>query len=146
MRFGASNFGYSTVTGRGVFGLITSSGLHTESSTQYQVGEAFAPNLLVLRMTYDPSGPEQFDLFLNPTPGLAAPDVSVAASLSFELPGIDSISYASGTGPSGMSEWSFDEVRIAKTYSEAAPAIPEPANVALLVLGSGALLARRRRA
>ncbi len=128
------------------------------SSTSLTLGQTY---FLVLSITFyestdiDPSTSGKFEeevsLFINPTPGLSAPDVAAAASLNT----LDiSRSNTSNLGQSRIfrigflsggtgEEWSLDEIRIGDTYGDVSP-VPEPSSLALLFLGFAATLRRRR--
>ena len=86
-------------------------------------------------------GMDHVNLFVDPTPGLAAPDVAATISAdTTRSASFDRVRIQSGNGAPPIN---FDEVRIGSSYASVVEAIPEPATLG--VLGLGGLLLRRRR-
>ena len=99
---------------------------------------------LVLEDTANYGSTDTMNLYVDPTVGLASPSVSAAVTDS-----LITVGKVSSIGLSTQRAYSFDEVRIGTTFADVAPsnsAIPEPASLGLLLLGSaGILLLGRRR-
>lgn len=83
------------------------------------------------------------ELFINPTPGSVEPGTAAATLSGLQFSSLDRIGYE--TGDDAGSQWSLDEIRLGATFADVAPAIPEPASAALLLIGAAALGGRRRR-
>jgi hypothetical protein len=84
------------------------------------------------------AGNERITMYVDPTPGLAAPDVAAAVTL-LNVPTFtfDRIRLQSGNG----SAFSADEVRLGTAFVD----VPEPSVVLSLWIGAAGLLSRRRR-
>ncbi len=134
------NFGVFGSTGTTQFGMLAPSA----SQVAVSIG---TPHLLVLKMTFNAAGADNFRFFIDPTPGLTPMDSEANMLLSFELPSITAISYGTGEGSGpGVHEWSLDEFRLGETYLDVAPvATPEPGAIGLLTLGAAALGVPRMR-
>ncbi len=94
-----------------------------------------APELLVVRADFNanPSLPDTFTLFVNPTPGAAQP-VSSLVKQDLNLSTINEIAIRSG------GEFDIDEIRIGTTYADVVPA-PEPSGIVLFGIGLAAMVA-----
>ena len=99
-----------------------------------------SPTFLVAEFIFQ-AGNDTVNLYVNPTPGLAAPDVA-ATSASVSDFYFDRIRLQSGLD--GGETFNFDEVRLGTTYADVSPA-PEPTSILLLGITGVGLLARRRR-
>jgi hypothetical protein len=82
-------------------------------------------------------------LYVNPTPGAAAPSGGVTYSgldmpIIFPLP-----TFLGVSNNQAATANQFDELRIGGSYAAVAPAVPEPA--AAWVIATAAVIARRRR-
>lgn len=89
-------------------------------------------------------GMDHVNLYIDPTPGLSAPDVT--ASLSADTTrsaSFDRVRIQSGNGQAPVN---FDELRIGTTFASVVPAVPEPATLGLLALAGLVVLPRGRRA
>lgn len=128
------------------------SGTYTDTGVARTVNETY---LMVLKMEFltgeewvdagNPgdwaNGADDVTLYVNPTPGLAAPDVvgtKITTSTDFA---ILNCHFKPGNG---YNEGAADEFRLGETYADVTP-IPEPMTVALLGLGGLAVLRRRSR-
>lgn len=118
------------------YGFERSGGATTLSGTAVSASTTF----LVAEFNFLP-GNDTVNLYVNPTPGIAAPDV-VPFSASVADFFFDRIRLQSGLD--GGESFNFDAVRLATTYAEVSPA-PEPTSMLLLGLAGVGLLARRRR-
>jgi len=101
------------------------------------VGQTY---LMVLKIDFLTEGSDQMTLYVNPTPGLGAPNVtgaSITTTKDFSLYGV--MFYPSSSTNAGA----LDELRFGNTFADVTP-IPEPATIALLVLGGLGLLGRKR--
>ncbi len=92
------------------------------------------------------SAPEQVRMFVDPTPGVQPSNASaVLTSLTWAPFSFDRVRVSSGCEQNP--QFQFDELRIATTYTDAAPfvgpPVPEPASLSILSLG--VLLIRRHR-
>ena len=85
-------------------------------------------------------GSDNVTLYVNPTPGLAAPDVAGTVLTTSTDLSILGIHFYPG---SGYDEGAVDELRFGASYANVTP-IPEPATLILLGLGSVAMLRRRK--
>jgi hypothetical protein len=85
------------------------------------------------------NGSDRVTLYVNPTPGLAAPDVAGTAMMTSEDLAILNVHFYPG---SSTDEGAFDELRFGASYADVTP-IPEPVTIALLGLGGLAVLRRR---
>lgn len=151
--FGSSSSAYLGLYQSGgdlYFGIGNSSaGVADLSSTAFVPGDVY---FVVASIEWDGNGTDEvIHLYLNPVPGGAAPDPSMAiastSALGIDLPSsntnqLDNI--AIFTADIGT-EWAFDEIRIGQTFADVAPfAIPEPSTLALIGVGVLNLAFRRR--
>ena len=85
-------------------------------------------------------------LYVNPTPGAAAPAGGVTYS-GLDMPLVNPILSFQGTGPAGGPAvvHAFDELRVGDSYADVAPAVPEPACAAFAAVVACAGLVRRAR-
>jgi len=89
-------------------------------------------------------GMDHVNLYIDPTPGLTAPDVAAAISSdTTRSASFDRVRIQSGNGAPPVN---FDEVRIGSSYGSVVAAVPEPATMGLAALAGVTLSARRRRA
>lgn len=90
-------------------------------------------------------GTDHVNLYIDPTPGLSAPDVAAALSAdTTRSASFDRVRIQSGNGQAPVQ---FDELRIGTTFGSVDPAaVPEPATLGLAAIGGLSLLARKRRA
>ncbi len=93
------------------------------------------------------NGNDRVRFYIDPTPGLAAPDVAAANDVSTtRSAAFDQIRIAAGSNASPVN---FDELRVGTTFASVAPSpVPEPASLALTaggLLGVAAGARRRRR-
>lgn len=94
--------------------------------------------MIVARFAFTPGTSNvELTLWVNPTPGLAAPD-SAGATANIAKP-----FGSNGTFSIAGRAWSFDELRFGGSYADVTP-VPEPAALALVGLAVPALLRRRR--
>ena len=108
------------------------------------MAEDATTHLFVIQIDYgaatDSSGNDRVRMYIDPTPGLAAPNVAAAIDANTTR----SASFNQVRIQSGANQVAFDEVRVATDYASAV--VPEPGTLgAAAVCGLG-LLARRRRA
>jgi len=98
---------------------------------------------LVVRADFLP-GNDTFTLYQNPTPGLAAPDVSGVVKTDLNQAATSAVQLAYGNG----NTYTVDEVRLGSTYAAVAP-VPEASTTVsfgfLLALGLGGIMAARRK-
>jgi hypothetical protein len=125
--------------GAGFWGLDQATGNHSTS-----VPEDGTTHLFVIRIDYggatNASGNDRVRMYVDPTPGLAAPDVAPA----LDLDATRSVSFNQvRIQAGGTQQVAFDELRVATDYASAVT--PEPASLGLLSVGALGLLARRRR-
>ena len=87
-------------------------------------------------------GMDHVNLYIDPTPGLSAPDVAAAISAdTTRSASFDRVRIQSGNGNAPVN---FDELRIGTTFASVDPAVPEPAMLGLAAAAAMTLLARRR--
>ena len=86
-------------------------------------------------------GCDRVTMFVNPTPGAAAPDVAGTVMSTTTDLALLNVHFYPG---SGSSEGAIDEIRLGETYADVTP-VPEPATLALVALGGLMPLLRRRR-
>ncbi|HZZ73549.1 MAG TPA: PEP-CTERM sorting domain-containing protein [Pirellulales bacterium] len=103
-------------------------------------------HLFVFEINYGAGagGSDLVSLFVDPTPGLAAPDVGAAITANASPEAFDTLRIQAG----GDEKIAFDEIRVATDYASAVPLaapVPEPATLTLAALGLIGLLAVRRR-
>ena len=87
------------------------------------------------------NGADDVTLYVNPTPGLAAPDVVGTTMTSSTDIALLNVHFYPTSGSNGGAA---DEFRLGETYADVTP-IPEPMTVALLGLGGLCILRRRSR-
>jgi len=101
-------------------------------------------HLFVIQIDYgaatDNSGEDRVRMYVDPTPGETAPDVSA----SIDANTTRSASFDQVRIQSGGPQIAFDELRISTDYASAVP-VPEPAQAAFLGLAGLGLFSRRRR-
>ncbi|MCZ4312787.1 DUF4347 domain-containing protein [Comamonadaceae bacterium G21597-S1] len=76
--------------------------------------------LLVLRIEHL-AGNDVLTLYVNPTPGLNAPDSASTASASFDLGTFTRLSVTAGTVFIGSNNSYLDEIRVGRTFADVAP-------------------------
>jgi hypothetical protein len=86
-------------------------------------------------------GCDRVTMFVNPTPGAAAPDVAGTVMSTTTDLALLNVHFYPG---SGSNEGAIDEIRLGATYADVTP-VPEPATMALVALGGLMPLLRRRR-
>lgn len=96
------------------------------------------PVFLVFKIDFIDANHTNGTLYVNPTPGLAAPDVT---GTSHAIKQFFATAEVSQTGAG----WAQDELRLGETYQDVAPAVPEPTALAGLGVALPALALRRRR-
>jgi hypothetical protein len=84
-------------------------------------------------------------LYVNPTPGAAAPSGGVTYS-GLDMPITNPLLSFEGAATSQQVAHQFDELRIGDSYAAVAPAVPEPAAAAWVVAAAALIALRRRRA
>ena len=104
-------------------------------------------HLLVAQIDYGAGagGQDRVRLYIDPTPGLSAPDVTPAVDVSTtRSASFNQVRIQAGSGASPID---FDEVRLDTSYAGVTPAaVPEPMTLGLLGVAAAGLLARRRSA
>lgn len=118
-------------------------------------------NLIVIRATHStapspPNGGDEYQLWLNPTPGQPAPVADYSAAVGFAglTPGNGSFGFGEfymgidlgDTISPTLQDVVFDELRLGETFSDVTPffAIPEPSGFVLLSIGFLSLLLVRK--
>ena len=121
---------------QGVYGFVRTGNSDNLSGAPVSTASTF----LVAEINFLP-GADNVSLYINPTPGLVAPDgtPTTASVISFNF---DRIRIQTGFNTAAFK---FDEIRIGTTYADVSPAsVPEPTSMILLGISGTALLARRR--
>jgi hypothetical protein len=95
--------------------------------------------LMVLRMEFINEGSDLVTLYVNPTPGLSAPNVLGTTIQTVKDFCLYNVAFYPG---SGTNNGSMDELRFGSTFADVT--IPEPATIGLLGLGGLVLLRKRR--
>ncbi len=102
------------------------------------------PNLIVAAFNWTGAGYTSMNLWLNPTAtDLATPDATSAVT-SFN-PTFNSIGLNILNNPPNDRSYAFDSFRVATTWAEVVPQVPEPGAAALLIAGCAFGHSRRRR-
>lgn len=123
------------------WGLDQSTGLHTST-----VPVDSATHLFVAQILFGggAGGQDHVNLYIDPTPGLGAPDVAAAVSAdTTRSASFDRVRIQSGNGQAPVQ---FDELRVGSTFASVVPGVPEPATLGLIGFAGLAILGRRRRA
>lgn len=121
---GSNDLGMNTSGGGGDVG----SGVDAVSGTTY---------LMVVRLDFV-AGNDTATLYVNPTPGGAAP-ASGTVKNDIDLTNVTQL------GLTASGAFSVDEIRIGDTFADVTP-VPEPTTVGAIALVGAAALLRRRRA
>lgn len=102
------------------------------------VGTTF---LLVASISFQ-AGNDVIRLFVNPTPGLSAPEEVTGTGIftGADMPSITTLDLFANNSQT----WSVDEFRLGLTYASVTPT-PEPGTAVLLTVAGVALLTKRRR-
>jgi hypothetical protein len=110
------------------------------SSTPVIVGTTV---FLVVEAQFNPltSGNDTFILFVNPTPGLSAPDVAGVTKSDLNVPSAMNTLFLIAANHAAAS---YDEFRIGDTFADVTPAIPEPSTLGLCACAAFFLMLRRR--
>jgi hypothetical protein len=132
---GSENVFIGQPSGKAVWGLDQATG--PQSTT---VAEDATTHLFVVQIDYGAgtAGNDRVRMYVDPTPGLDAPDVAAAIDVSTTR----SASFNQIRIQSGGNQVAFDELRVTTDY---ASATPEPASLGLAAVAALGLLARRRR-
>ncbi len=111
---------------------VGDSGLSPVTGTTY---------FLVTRISFF-AGLDTAQLFVNPSPGAAAPSIAAATQSNYNLVNLDQLRISAN---STSRQWSYDEFRVGTTFADVAP-VPEPC-VGIMLLGSGlwSFIRMRRR-
>ncbi len=120
----------------GMWTLAQKSGLSLCTNIARNIGETY---LLVARFEFLNDTTDRVTLYVNPTPGLASPDVAGAILETAGDFGLLGVRFYPG---SNNNSGAMDELRFGDSYAAVTP-VPEPASLAVLALGG--LLIRRRR-
>ena len=133
---GSENLFIGQPSGSTVWGLDQATGPQLTS-----VPEDGTVHLFVVQIDYGAGagGNDRVRMYVDPTPGLAAPDVAAAIDVSTTR----SAAFNQIRIQSGANQVAFDEVRVASDY--ASTTVPEPASLAVVAMGAVGLLARRGR-
>lgn len=104
-------------------------------------------HLFVVQIDYGAgtAGNDRVRMYVDPTPGLSAPDVTPAIDVSTSRSAsFNQVRIQSGNAASPID---FDELRLGTTYAGVTPAsVPEPATLGLFAVAALGLLARKRAA
>ncbi len=112
-------------------------GASTSTGVARTIGQTY---LMVLRMEFINEGTDLVTLYVNPTPGLSAPNVLGTTIQTVKDFCLYNVAFYPG---SGANNGSMDELRFGSTFADVVP-IPEPATIGLLGLGCLAVMRRRR--
>lgn len=121
------------------WGLDQSTGLQTST-----VAVNGTTHLFVAQIEFGAGagGEDHVNFYIDPTPGLSAPDVAAALSAdTTRSASFDRVRIQSGNGQAPVN---FDEVRIGTTFASVTPAVPEPAALGIIAVAGAGLLRRRR--
>lgn len=122
--------------GGGMWGLSEKGGSAISSGVAKVVGETY---LMVVKFDFIDALTDTVTLYVNPTPGLALPDVAgVSLNTSQDL-SLLGVRFYPGND---VNQGAFDELRFGEAYVDVTP-IPEPCTIALLSLGAISLYRKR---
>ncbi len=130
LQFGSTTLGFAGFDGNQFVLREGNSAQTAVSGVSASAGQTY---LLVLKLEHF-AGADTLTLYVNPTPGLTAPDSALTATRSFDLGTFTRIALTGSTGVISGNSAKFDEIRVGQTYAAVAPT----ATPAIISGGGGA--------